>query len=221
MPARADLTAGQASERAVLRNSLEAGRLYVIDRGYVEYGLFQAILDVGSSFVARVGANAVTEVVERRTLTEADRAAGVLSDRLVRVGCEANRGKLQDPVRIVEVRLPAAHATGKPGPGVQGRHPAAGHRSTRPARRDHRLVLPASMDGGAFLPLVQVHPGLSAPALHNEARRDDPGVCRAHRVALGQPLDRPQSRPSVPSSCCASTSRAGRARKTSSLTWGA
>ncbi|MEK7234568.1 MAG: IS4 family transposase [Elusimicrobiota bacterium] len=116
VPARADLTAGQASERAVLRNSLEAGRLYVIDRGYVEYGLFQAILDVGSSFVARVGANAVTEVVEERTLTEADRAAGVLSDRLVRVGCEANRGKLQDPVRIVEVRLPADPTR----PGSQG-----------------------------------------------------------------------------------------------------
>ncbi|MEK6655587.1 MAG: transposase, partial [Thermodesulfobacteriota bacterium] len=37
VPARAELTDGQASERTVFRKNLEAGRLYILDRGYKEY----------------------------------------------------------------------------------------------------------------------------------------------------------------------------------------
>ena len=83
---------------------LEAGRCYILDRGYVRYALYQSIIDVGSSFVARLYNNPVFEVIEERELTDEDREAGVLSDRVVRLGCDAAKGDLRQPVRLVTVR---------------------------------------------------------------------------------------------------------------------
>jgi IS4 transposase len=73
------------------------------DAGYVKYALFQAILDAGSSFVIRLGCQPVEEVLEERPLSDAARAAGVVADRLVRLGSPSRGGALQQPVRIVEV----------------------------------------------------------------------------------------------------------------------
>ena len=67
-PRVATVTRGNASERGQLRVMLEPGRLYVIDRGYAEYALFQEIVDGRSSFVARVRANAVWQEIEQRRL---------------------------------------------------------------------------------------------------------------------------------------------------------
>ncbi len=52
VPVAATITSGQASETQVLRERLEPGRLYVIDRGYAAYSLFQAIL-AGREFLRR------------------------------------------------------------------------------------------------------------------------------------------------------------------------
>ena len=51
VPVEATLTAGTGSETGQLRATLQPGRLYVIDRGYAEYQLFQDIINAGSSFV--------------------------------------------------------------------------------------------------------------------------------------------------------------------------
>jgi hypothetical protein len=48
---------------------LEPGRLYVIDRGYAEYQLFQDILDRGSSFIGRIRNDAVWTVGEERSVS--------------------------------------------------------------------------------------------------------------------------------------------------------
>src|SRR5207248_3774750 len=87
IPVQATVTTGNDSEKQQLRQALEAGRLYVIDRGYAEYQLFQDIIDVGSQFLGRIRDNAVWEVVEERPVGEAARKAGVRSDRVVRLGC--------------------------------------------------------------------------------------------------------------------------------------
>jgi hypothetical protein len=53
VPVDATVTDGNASETVQLRRTLQSGRLYVIDRGYAEYQLFQDIVDAGSGFIGR------------------------------------------------------------------------------------------------------------------------------------------------------------------------
>jgi len=102
-PRVATITPGNASERTQLRVMLEPGRLYVIDRGYAEYALFQQIVDRGSSFIGRVRANAVWREIEQRPLGATAKAAGVRADRIVWLGGEQKGADLKAPVRVVEV----------------------------------------------------------------------------------------------------------------------
>jgi hypothetical protein len=104
VPIEATVTAGNASERQQLRAALQPGRFYVVDRGYVDYQLFQDILDAGSSFVARLLENTAFEVLEERPLSSAATAAGVVRDVVVsRLGTDHHKNVLKQPVRIVIV----------------------------------------------------------------------------------------------------------------------
>ena len=49
-----------------LLGKLLPGRVYVNDRGYACFRLFQGIIDIGSHFVCRMRDNSVYEVVEER-----------------------------------------------------------------------------------------------------------------------------------------------------------
>ena len=119
VPVSAVITEGNGNEKQVLAENLQSGRLYVIDRGYAMYTLFQKIIDVGSSFVGRLRDNAVFEVVRENELTAADRASGVVRDVVVWLGCDGKQEELNQPVRIVEVKCEPhrkrAH-TGRGGP---------------------------------------------------------------------------------------------------------
>ena len=87
VPTRIDVTpegGGPYDERAVLEQTIEADRLYVKDRGYAKFELFNKIVAASSSYVCRVRDNSVYEVIEDRPLTAADRAAGIISDQIVR-----------------------------------------------------------------------------------------------------------------------------------------
>jgi hypothetical protein len=101
IPVGAEITTTRTSETARLKKRLEKGRLYVYDRGYADYGLFEAVIDAGSSFVGRVQHNAVFEVIEERPITDEARAAGVEFDRVVKLGGKVSGAKLSRPVRIV------------------------------------------------------------------------------------------------------------------------
>lgn len=103
VPVNATITDANSSEQAVLAQRLEAGRLYVLDRGYANYNLLQQIIDAASSFVCRLADNAVLEGVEERLLDQDALDSGVVRDARVRLGCKATRDKLAQPVRIVEV----------------------------------------------------------------------------------------------------------------------
>ena len=103
-PVKLELTEGSASERASLRRMLEPGRFYILDRGYLEYALFEEICRIGSSFVARVKAGSVVQTIEAHPLSEEAIKAGVVRDRVVRLGGNATREDLPRPVRLVEVR---------------------------------------------------------------------------------------------------------------------
>ena len=114
VPVRATVTAGNDSEKDQLRTMLESGRLYVVDRGYAEYRLFQEILDAKSSFIGRIRDNAVWELIEERPVSAAVRAAGVRRDLVVWLGCEQKRGELKQPVRVVEVVTGKTDSQGNP-----------------------------------------------------------------------------------------------------------
>jgi len=54
--------------KAVLAKSLEAGRFYVLDRGYAKYKLLQQIIDAESNFACRINDDSVFEIIEERQL---------------------------------------------------------------------------------------------------------------------------------------------------------
>ena len=109
VPADLEITDSHASEKKVLRKHLQPGKLYVVDRGYIDYRLFQAIDNRQAFFVARLKENCTCQVVESRPLTEADRAAGVVSDEWVAVGSAFTTGQLTAPVRRVVIHGEDGH----------------------------------------------------------------------------------------------------------------
>ena len=118
VPTSATITDANTDEKQVLEQNLQAGRLYVLDRGYAKYSLLQAILNAGSSFVCRLADNAVFEVLEERELDGDALRAGVVRDAVVRLGSPARRDDLARPVRIVQIECtPHRKPCGKTGRG--------------------------------------------------------------------------------------------------------
>ncbi len=102
VPTEWTLTSGNGSERKAWEKKLKRGGFYVNDRNYShDYKLIPRVQKAGASFVLRLHNNAIlTEVGERRPLTEADRQAGVVRDVRVRLGREPDGPE----VRLVEVQ---------------------------------------------------------------------------------------------------------------------
>jgi Transposase DDE domain len=115
IPADVTVTHGSGSERERLRKMLQPGRLYVVDRGYEEYQLFQDIVDARSSFIARVQDDVAYQVLEERPLTDEAEAAGVVSDVVLkRLGTDHHKNVVKQPVRIVKVQTDKLDSTGRP-----------------------------------------------------------------------------------------------------------
>ena len=93
---------------------LEAGRLYVVDRGYAEYQLFQEIIDAKSSFVGRIRNDANWTAVKERPVSPEAKATGVLSDREVWLSGKKSRKALEQTLRIVEVDTGKIDKKGNP-----------------------------------------------------------------------------------------------------------
>jgi hypothetical protein len=115
IPADVTVTHGSGSERQQLRAMLQPGRLYVVDRGYEEYQLLQDIVDAGSSFIARLQDDVAYKVSEERPLTDEARAAGVVSDVVLkRLGSDHHKNVIKQPVRIVKVQTDKLDPNGQP-----------------------------------------------------------------------------------------------------------
>jgi hypothetical protein len=102
-PVAATITGAHASEIAVLTEHLQAGRFYLLDRGYAKYQLMQDIIEARSSFLGRIKSHFHVETIETRPLDEAARQAGVLRDEVVRLGSPSRHCDLRQPVRWIEV----------------------------------------------------------------------------------------------------------------------
>jgi len=105
IPCDAKITPAACSEPAHLKAMLQPGRLYVMDRGYDSYELFQAILAAGSSFIGRVQNGAAFALKDERPLTNTARAAGVVRDALLfHLGSQSNANAFYHSLRLVIVR---------------------------------------------------------------------------------------------------------------------
>ena len=112
-PVLAEITAGQACEKKSLHGMLESGRFYVLDRGYEQFRLFQAIVDKGSSFVCCVRQQMTWEVIRERELSPAARAAHVVFDAEVNLGGKKGHGVLTQPYRVVIIERPSRSKPGE------------------------------------------------------------------------------------------------------------
>jgi hypothetical protein len=119
VPVAATLTDGNGNEKDVLATHLEAGRIYVLDRGYAKYGLLQQICDAHSSFVCRIHDNYAGEVTQERAISAQGQAVGIVRDCLIQLGTGSCRHDLVGPVRVIEVKCtphPKRVHTGRGGP---------------------------------------------------------------------------------------------------------
>ena len=104
VPVKFKLTDGKANERAVLAQTLEAGRFYVLDRGYAKYELLQQIIDIESNFACRINDASVFEIIKERQLDSDSLQAGISKDMIVRLGCISTRDDLKQPVRVIQLK---------------------------------------------------------------------------------------------------------------------
>lgn len=114
VPCHATITDGNGNEKKQLHAALQPDRLYVVDRGYAEYQLFQDIIDAQSSFIGRIRDNAVYKVVEERPLSQDAKDAGVVRDRVVWLGCEDSGHVFKQPLRLVEIDTGKKDGKGRP-----------------------------------------------------------------------------------------------------------
>jgi hypothetical protein len=117
VPTRIDVTpdgGGPHDERAVLERTVEADHTYVMDRGYAKFALFNKIVAAKSSYVCRVRDNSACETVEQRPLSDAARAANVLSDQIVNLGQRGKSDARPDhPIRLITIRVNPHTSRGK------------------------------------------------------------------------------------------------------------
>jgi len=114
VPCYATVTDGNGNEKKQLRAALQAGRLYVVDRGYAEYQLFQDIIDAKSTFIGRIRDNAVYEAIEERPLSDEARKAGVVRDCVVNLGGVDSGWVFKQPLRVVAVSTGKTDSQGRP-----------------------------------------------------------------------------------------------------------
>ena len=107
VPTRIDVTpdgGGDHDERAVLERTIEPDRLYVKDRGFAKFTLFNRIVAAGSSYVCRIRDNSSYDVIEERPLTDADREQRVTQDAVVKLGTSSKKEARPDhAIRIITI----------------------------------------------------------------------------------------------------------------------
>jgi IS4 transposase len=101
---------GEHDERAVLETVIESDRLYVTDRGYAKFALFNNIVTAGSSYVCRLRDNSVWDVVEEKYRNDDAALDEIISDEIV----EFSKGSgLNHQVRVICIRINPHTSRGK------------------------------------------------------------------------------------------------------------
>ncbi len=116
VPTRIDVTGnvgGEDDERAVLAKVVEADRLYVADRGYAKFTLFNQIVAAKSSYVCRLRDNSVWETVTENYRNDDAAIDEIISDEVVRVTNGNAISRPDHPLRVVCVRINPHTSRGK------------------------------------------------------------------------------------------------------------
>ena len=124
VPRRIDVTpdgGGEHDERAVMQRTIESDRLYVMDRGYAKFALFNAIAAKSSSYVCRIRDNSVYKVLEDRPLSPEALAERVTGDKFIALGAGSAKNKPDHTVRLITIAAkPHQKRTVAPSPGCDG-----------------------------------------------------------------------------------------------------
>ena len=110
---RVDVTpngGGEHDERAMLSKVIEPDRLYVTDRGYAKFALFNQIVDSRSSYVCRLRDNSVYAVVKENYRNDSAELNEIISDEIVEFSKGSN---FNHPVRIICIRTNPHTTRGK------------------------------------------------------------------------------------------------------------
>lgn len=108
---------GANRESTVLRAHLDADHCYLLDRGYEEFALFNAMDAVGSSYIARIRQGRRFVPLETRLLSDEARTAGVTEDAVGQLGSENSRAEpIDHRIRRIVICVPwTPSRSGKPG----------------------------------------------------------------------------------------------------------
>jgi hypothetical protein len=113
VPTRIDVTpngGGSHDERAMLAAVIEPDRLYVADRGYAKFSLFNQIVAADSSYVCRLRDNSVWTVLQQSYRNDAAGLDEIISDEIV----EFSKGSdLNHKVRVICIRINPHTTRGK------------------------------------------------------------------------------------------------------------
>lgn len=105
---------GEQDERYVLKQHLQGGRCYIMDRGYAKFALFNAIHTADSNYVCRVRDNSNYGVEEEREIDEAARQAGVIRDTVAILGQDREgEDKPQHKIRVLVIQTTPHEKRGK------------------------------------------------------------------------------------------------------------
>jgi Transposase DDE domain len=96
-----DQVEGEGDERDVLAENLEPNCVYIADRGFERYTLYNSIVSANSAYVIR-NQHREVEVIESRDVSPAARAARVISDEIIRPSPHArSTSRLNHTVRRI------------------------------------------------------------------------------------------------------------------------
>jgi hypothetical protein len=96
----------ESDERVVLKERLQSGRCYVLDRGYLAWRLLNAIALAQSDYVCRIKQTSVYSVAAERPVAEQAAAAGVTKDLIVRIADhDRAASRASHAVRLVYVEV--------------------------------------------------------------------------------------------------------------------
>jgi Transposase DDE domain len=117
VPIRIDITraaGGAADERAVFEHAIASDRLYVMDRGYAKFRLFNKIVAARSSYLCRIRDNSVWEVVEERPLLPAAVAERVTQDVIITLGASSKKKARPDHrMRLITIQCKPHRKAGR------------------------------------------------------------------------------------------------------------
>lgn len=116
IPTRIDVTpnsGGECDERAVLEKAIESDRLYVTDRGYAKFALFNKIVAAQSSYVCRLRDNSVWETTEEKYRNDEAEIDEIISDEIVRFPNSSPNSRPDHKIRVISVRVNPHTTRGK------------------------------------------------------------------------------------------------------------